>query len=65
MPMRDDRASRFHQQTGGHAMSLKGKVIVITSGGSGLGADAAKASRAAGASVVLPVDDGVTAGRNA
>ena len=34
-------------------MSLKGKVIVITGGGSGLGADAAKASRAAGASVVL------------
>src|SRR5512135_3140097 len=34
-------------------MSLKDKVIVITGGGSGLGADAAKASRAAGASVVL------------
>lgn len=34
-------------------MSLCGKVIVITGGGSGLGADAAKASRAAGASVVL------------
>ena len=34
-------------------MSLKGKVVVITGGGTGMGADAAKASRAAGASVVL------------
>jgi NAD(P)-dependent dehydrogenase (short-subunit alcohol dehydrogenase family) len=34
-------------------MSLKSKVMVITGGGSGLGADAARASRAAGASVVL------------
>jgi NAD(P)-dependent dehydrogenase (short-subunit alcohol dehydrogenase family) len=34
-------------------MSLEGKVVVITGGGSGMGADAARASRAAGASVVL------------
>ena len=34
-------------------MSLDGKVIVITGGGTGLGADAAKACRAAGARVVL------------
>src|SRR5262245_29364855 len=34
-------------------MSLKGKVIIVTGGGSGIGADAAKASRVAGASVVL------------
>ena len=34
-------------------MSLEGKVVVITGGGTGLGADAAKATRAAGASVVL------------
>ena len=34
-------------------MSLKDKVVVITGGGSGLGADAAKAAHAAGAKVVL------------
>jgi NAD(P)-dependent dehydrogenase (short-subunit alcohol dehydrogenase family) len=34
-------------------MSLKNKTIVITGGGSGLGADAARAARAAGANVVL------------
>ena len=34
-------------------MSLKGKVVVITGGGTGMGADAAKASRSAGASIVL------------
>ena len=34
-------------------MSLEGKVVVITGGGTGLGADAAKATRSAGASVVL------------
>ena len=34
-------------------MSLKNKTIVITGGGSGLGADAAKAAHAAGANVVL------------
>jgi NAD(P)-dependent dehydrogenase (short-subunit alcohol dehydrogenase family) len=34
-------------------MSLEGKVVVITGGGTGLGADAAKAMTAAGAQVVL------------
>jgi NAD(P)-dependent dehydrogenase (short-subunit alcohol dehydrogenase family) len=34
-------------------MSLHNKTIVITGGGSGLGADAAKAARAAGANIVL------------
>jgi len=34
-------------------MSLKNKTIVITGGGSGLGADAARAARAAGANLVL------------
>jgi len=34
-------------------MSLKGKVVVISGAGTGIGADAAKAMRAAGASVVL------------
>jgi len=34
-------------------MSLEGKVVVITGGGTGLGADAAKAVRAAGARVIL------------
>lgn len=34
-------------------MSLEGKVVVITGGGTGLGADAARAIRAAGASLVL------------
>jgi NAD(P)-dependent dehydrogenase (short-subunit alcohol dehydrogenase family) len=34
-------------------MSLEGKVVVITGGGTGLGADAARAMRAAGAQIVL------------
>src|SRR5689334_4510403 len=34
-------------------MSLKGKVVVITGGGTGMGADAARGFREAGASVVL------------
>jgi NAD(P)-dependent dehydrogenase (short-subunit alcohol dehydrogenase family) len=34
-------------------MSLKDKIVVITGGGSGLGADAAKAARSAGAKIVL------------
>jgi len=34
-------------------MSLEGKVVIITGGGTGMGADAARAMHAAGALVVL------------
>src|SRR4051794_1929768 len=48
-----DSPQHPHANAGDSSMCLKDKVVVITGGGSGIGADAARAFLAAGARVVL------------